>query len=125
MPPPSLGSGDVLPGRPVPKDPFAARKVQFDCTFFRTRAPDFSGRLQMLGLPAVAQREPDAAGAQPVSLQSNRIIEKFTHNAHVGTPPCYLPAAAKQRARRQCRRATVLAPDTARFSRSTERPSPR
>src|SRR6516162_8607298 len=76
-----------MPAGPIPDDFLAAGKEQLHDTFLRPGAPHFPGILQMLGLPTVAQRQPDAGRAQPVLLQRNRVFEQFVYKTHVGIPP--------------------------------------
>src|SRR6516164_4920023 len=79
-----------MPGRPIPDDLLATGKEQLHRAFLRSGAPHLPGILQMLGLPAVAQRKPDAARAEPVLLQRNRVFEQLVHNAHVWIPALFL-----------------------------------
>src|SRR6516165_8990114 len=61
---PSVRRRDVVPAGPVPDDLLTAGKQQLHGTLLRPGAPHLPRTFQMLGLPAVAQRQPDAAGAQ-------------------------------------------------------------
>src|SRR5262249_21410898 len=83
----SVRRRDVMPGRPVPNDPFTAWKQQLHGAGLRPGAPHLLDTLQMLSLPAVAQREPDTVGTETILLQGDRVFKHFVHDTHVRIPP--------------------------------------
>src|ERR1700736_1712914 len=86
----TVSDGDVIPACSVPHDLLAAWEQQLDRARRRAGALDLPRGAQLLRLPAVRKREAAPAPAQPVFLQSYRVIEKLADNAHIVPPPVTL-----------------------------------